>query len=134
VIRDNDPDSGATEFDVTARLVINEIQAKGSPADFVELYILRDSTPVNLSGYSLWVDGNKRHVFAATSIQAGLESSCHMHNHVVARQCTPSGVPPGLGNAGDRVENAAPAAVGLSVTYVDVFVDPAVIAKLGLPG
>ena len=70
VIRDAAPDAGAIEFNASARIVLNEIQAKGAPSDFVELYVPRDSAPVSLSGYSLWVDGVRRHFFSGGSVLA----------------------------------------------------------------
>ncbi len=71
VLRDLAPDSGAFEFGAVSRIVINEIQAKDSPADFVEFYLLRDSLPLDLTGYSVWVDGVRRHVFPATLVRPG---------------------------------------------------------------
>ena len=70
VIRDVAPDAGAIEYNASARVVLNEIQAKGAVADFVELYVPRDSAPVSLSGYSLWVDGIRRHFFSGGSVLA----------------------------------------------------------------
>lgn len=73
VLRDADPDSGAIEFEATRRVVINEIHfdpAVGQ-AQFVEVYIPRDSAPVNLGEYSLFVDGISRHVFSNATIQPG---------------------------------------------------------------
>jgi len=64
VFRDGTPDSGAIEYSVTQRVLINEVQSTGANA-FVEFYVPRDSTPVNVSGLTLWVDGLKRHTFAA---------------------------------------------------------------------
>ena len=74
VIRDADPDSGATEFSAQQRLVINEIHfdPQTNESDFVELYVLRDSAPVDLSGFQLRVDGTNRFVFGnSTVIQPG---------------------------------------------------------------
>jgi VCBS repeat-containing protein len=68
VLRDAAPDAGAFEFGAVTRIVINEVQAKDSPADFIELYLLRDSLPLNLAGYSVWVDGARKHVFPATPL------------------------------------------------------------------
>ncbi len=68
VLRDAAPDSGAFEFGAVTRIVINEIQAKDTPADFIEFYLLRDSLPLDLTGYSVWVDGVRRHVFPATPL------------------------------------------------------------------
>lgn len=63
VIRVDTPDSGAIESDSLGRLVINEIAFDDGPVDFFELVVRRDSSPVNLSGYSLFVDGVKIHDF-----------------------------------------------------------------------
>jgi len=68
VLRDAAPDAGAFEFGAVSRIVINEVQAKDSPADFIELTLLRDSLPLNLTGYSVWVDGARKHVFPATPL------------------------------------------------------------------
>lgn len=63
-LRDADPDAGALEFGATLRLALNEIQTSGSPADFLEFYVLRDSAPFDLSGYGVWLNGELRHVFS----------------------------------------------------------------------
>jgi hypothetical protein len=131
VIRDSDPDSGALEHNTTTRLVINKIQTTGSPADFVELYVLRDSTPVNLTGYSLWIDGEKRHVFAAgpTSVIQpgfGIIVADSLIAAAGATVVTPSeGSPLGLEERG-LVELRLPGdgPVVRRVAYVGVFVDP----------
>jgi VCBS repeat-containing protein len=76
VIRDAKPDSGAIEFGAFNRVAINEIHFNPDPASsvkaFIELYILRDSKPINLSDYSLWTEGVKRHQFdVGTILQPG---------------------------------------------------------------
>ena len=38
---------------------------------FVEIYVPRDSTPVNFTGMTLYVDGQKRHTFGARTVQPG---------------------------------------------------------------
>ncbi len=68
VLRDASPDSGAFEYGAVSRIVINEIQAKNTPADHVEFFLLRDSVPLSLTDYSVWVDGVRRHVFPATTL------------------------------------------------------------------
>ena len=52
VIRDTMPDSGAWELGARERVIINEVQANPAPGNFafIEFYIPRDSSPVNLSG------------------------------------------------------------------------------------
>ena len=70
VVRKNDPDSGALETSASQRVVINEIHfdpVAGTP-QFVELYVPRDSAPVNLSNYVLRVDGAIRHGFLTNTI------------------------------------------------------------------
>jgi VCBS repeat-containing protein len=66
-LRDSDPDAGALEFGATRRLALNEIQTTGSPADFLEFYVLRDSAPYDLSGYGVWLNGALRHVFSTNT-------------------------------------------------------------------
>ncbi len=67
VHRDATPDSGAVEFNVTRRILINEVFTPDAPGgnSFIEFYVPRDSTPVDVSGLTLWVDGLKRHTFDA---------------------------------------------------------------------
>jgi VCBS repeat-containing protein len=67
VHRDATPDSGAVEFNVTKRILINEVHTPDAVGanSFVEFYVPRDSTPVDVSGLTLWVDGLKRHTFDA---------------------------------------------------------------------
>ncbi|HMP76316.1 MAG TPA: Ig-like domain-containing protein [Kiritimatiellia bacterium] len=68
VLRQGLPDAGAAEFNALGRLVINEILFEDGPVHFVELYVRRDSTPVDLAPYSLFIDGVKVHDFAASTI------------------------------------------------------------------
>ena len=65
------PDSGAYEANAVTRIAMNEILCKGGTDDFIELYVPRDSTAVNLGGYELFVNGVKHHTFAPTAIQPG---------------------------------------------------------------
>ncbi len=73
VIRGSGQDSGSLEFETTSRVVINEIQAKGVPDNnFVEIYVPRNSSPLDLSGYQLFVGGVQRHVIVGgTTVQPG---------------------------------------------------------------
>ncbi len=77
---DGDPDAGALEAEASARIVINEIHFDPNPSppvgepacDYVELCVPRDSVPVDLGGFSLWVGSGQRHLFPAnTLIQPG---------------------------------------------------------------
>jgi hypothetical protein len=65
VLRQGVADAGAVEFNALGRLVINEIYFDSPAVDFIELLVRRDSTPVDLSPYALYVDGVKVHDFAA---------------------------------------------------------------------
>lgn len=68
VMRGAPADSGAIELAANRRIVINEINADDASLDFIELYVRRDSTPVNLSAYALFVDGVKVHDFVDSEI------------------------------------------------------------------
>ncbi|HMP72006.1 MAG TPA: tandem-95 repeat protein [Kiritimatiellia bacterium] len=68
VLRQGVPDSGAIEFNALQRVVINEISFSDAYPSFIEIYVRRDSTPVNLAPYSLYVDGVKVHDFASSTI------------------------------------------------------------------
>lgn len=63
VLREGAPDAGAIEFDALGRLVINEIFFDDTGVNFIELFVRRDSTPLDLAPYSLFVDGVKVHDF-----------------------------------------------------------------------
>lgn len=68
VMRRAVPDAGAIEFNALRRLVINEIQFGDGGVNFIEIHVRRDSTPVNLAPYALFVDGVKIHAFAESTI------------------------------------------------------------------
>lgn len=70
VLRTGVPDSGAFEFGASGRLVINEIYAGTGAVHYVELYVRRDSTPVNLANYSLFAGETEIHSFR-TNISVG---------------------------------------------------------------
>ena len=63
VMRQGIPDSGAIEFNALRRLVINEIYFGDTEINFVEVYVRRDSTPIDLAPYSLFVNGLRVHDF-----------------------------------------------------------------------
>lgn len=68
VVRAGAPDAGAIEYDALGRLVINEIFFDDTGVNFIELFVRRDSTPLDLAPYSLFVDGVKVHDFADSTI------------------------------------------------------------------
>jgi VCBS repeat-containing protein len=68
VLRQGTPDAGAAEFGALGRLAINEIHFDTNAVNFIEIYVRRDSTPIDLAPYSLFVDGVKVHDFAASTI------------------------------------------------------------------
>ena len=68
ILRVGVPDSGASEFDALGRVLISEIRFDNDAGvNFIELFVRRDSTPVDLTPYSLFVDGQRVHDFADSS-------------------------------------------------------------------
>ncbi|MDD2599342.1 MAG: Ig-like domain-containing protein [Kiritimatiellae bacterium] len=124
VHRMSTPDSGAFEAGALTRVVINEIQGKDQPCDFIELYVPRDSTTIDLSGYQLLVDGALRHTFGATAIAPG-------NGIIVADQITldtggilvvaPNQGPLGIGSQGTVVLLNPAGHVVMSAAFVDNF-------------
>ncbi|HMP96253.1 MAG TPA: Ig-like domain-containing protein [Kiritimatiellia bacterium] len=68
VIRNGSADSGAIAFNALGRLVINEIYFDDDRVNYIELFVRRDSTPVDLSPYALYIDNVKVHDFADSVI------------------------------------------------------------------
>lgn len=134
-VRDSAPDAGAFELGAAARVVLNEIQHTGSPADFLEFYVLRDSVPIDLSHHSVWVDGTNRHVFpAGTFLRPGAGVIVSDDGSLPALGGTLVQAPTGgvgstleLGSRG-LVELRTPGTGGrllASTRYVGVYADPA---------
>lgn len=75
VLREDSPDAGAVEEATTKQIVLNEIYPDETlplPGNsFLEFYVPRNSTAFNLLNYEVWVDGTKRHVFTADTVQPG---------------------------------------------------------------
>ncbi len=138
VIRDLHADAGAVEFDAFGRVVINELHfdpnSSNGEADFVELYIPRNSTPLDLSGFTVWVDGTNRHQFvsgASARVQPG-------HGIVLAdtmitvvgassndtEVVTPSWGPLNLDTRGTVEVRRADGSTVATAQYVGQFVDP----------
>lgn len=68
ILRQGLADAGAVEHNAFGRLVINELQTDSNTVDFVEIFVRRDSSPIDLGPYSLFVDGVKVHDFANSTI------------------------------------------------------------------
>lgn len=69
-LRDSLPDCGAYEYEATRAVVLNEIQ-QATSNDFLEFYIPRDASTLNLAGYKLRVDGTLIYTFTAQDIEPG---------------------------------------------------------------
>jgi len=68
VIRTDVPDSGSFEYNAFGRLVINEIYAGTGAVHYVELFVRRDSTPIDLANFSLFVGDTAVHSFRTNLI------------------------------------------------------------------
>ncbi len=68
VRREGVPDAGAIESGAFGRLVVNEIGVDPAAVGFIEIFVRRDSTPVDLAGCALYLDGIKIHEFSAGTI------------------------------------------------------------------
>jgi VCBS repeat-containing protein len=139
VIRNSSVDSGAVDANALGKIVIHEIFAsQTSPApQFIEFYNPRDQAAVDLSGFEVWVDGLKRHIFAAGHvvrpgfgiILADTPLTPANGNTPVVLPSEPAITPNlDLGLRG-RIELRAPTLDGAktveSVTYLGVFVNSA---------
>lgn len=134
-LRDTAPDAGAMELAATGRVVLNEIQHTGSPTDFLEFYVLRDSDPFDLGGYTVWVDGVLRHEFrAGTLVRPGAgvivsdDLSLAVAGGTPVQQPETNGIITTLGiGLRGLVEVRTPGTSGRLVTsasYVGVYADP----------
>jgi len=138
VIRNATVDSGALDAQALGKLIIHEIFAPQTTSDphFIEFFNPRDQAAVDLNGYEIWIDGEKRHVFSAPLvIHAGygfiLAESTTL-TPVAAHPNTPV-ILPSVGGQLDlrsrgRIELCAPSASGMkvmeAVSYVAVFANP----------
>ena len=72
VIRNATCDMGALDADALGKLIVHEIFPATNPNDqFIEFYMPRDKASLNLAGYEVWIDGEKRHTFAAQVVAPG---------------------------------------------------------------
>ena len=73
--RTNTPDIGAYEANASQRIIIEEIgfnpPQPNTNNQFVEVYVPRDSSPLNVGGFQLLVDGALRHTFGSQLLQPG---------------------------------------------------------------
>ena len=79
VIRDASPDSGAFEYGVEQRFVINEVLSNDGTNNFIEFYVPRDAVSIDLAGFELYIyesvykfanpgtNNYLRHTFATTN-------------------------------------------------------------------
>ncbi|WP_193211276.1 Ig-like domain-containing protein [Luteolibacter marinus] len=70
VLRNGTTDIGAIDANSLGKLIIHEIYASQDPAesDFIEFFNPRDQVAVDLSGYEIWINGLKRHVFSGSQV------------------------------------------------------------------
>ncbi|MDR3457978.1 MAG: Ig-like domain-containing protein [Verrucomicrobiae bacterium] len=71
--RTNTPDIGAFEAGASQRIIIEEIgfNPPNTNEQFIEFYVPRDSTALDLGGFQVLVDGVLRHTFASQVMQPG---------------------------------------------------------------
>lgn len=137
VLRDGAPDSGAVEYDRTARVVLNEIQfdPEGGQPTWLEFYVPRDSSPVDFGGLMLRVDGVTNHIFSSPLVcQPGHGLIVAGTNGTVVLSPTNNPIPvltPSVANftikPAGTIELVNPAQGWMTVqrvTYLGVFADP----------
>ena len=138
VIRNATTDSGALDADALGKLIIHEIFAPQTTANphFIEFFNPRDQVALDLSGFEIWIDGLKRHVFSGSQIiQPGhgiILADSPTLTPVAAHPGTPVVLPSIAALTADldltarsRIELRAPSATGAkvveAVSYVAVF-------------
>ncbi len=133
--RDNKPDIGAFDLGASQRLIVEEFAfnpaAPNTNDEFIEFYVPRDSTGLNIGGFKLYIDGTLRHTFASQTLAPG-EALV-----VFSQHASNTGVPSGVykqicatdllldNSAGTfTLKNAADRTV-LQISYVSSFVSSA---------
>jgi VCBS repeat-containing protein len=127
VIRDATCDMGALDANALGKLIIHEIYPATNPNNqFVEFYMPRDQASLDITGYEVWIDGEKRHTFTSQTVAPG-------HGLVLAETLiTAAGSTPVIVADGDlafsqrgRIELRKPFAAGNAVveavSYVAAF-------------
>ena len=116
-------DVGAFELDVFSNLVINEINFQ-TDKQFVEIYNRRDSSTLQLLDFTLWVDGELKHTFGATSLVPGAGMVLYSSDYLPASSVPRSDSPLGLDAEGGTVAIANPAGqVVYSATYLGIYAE-----------
>ncbi|MCW1922135.1 Ig-like domain-containing protein [Luteolibacter arcticus] len=72
VIRNATCDMGAIDANALGKLIVHEVFPATNPnQQFIEFYMPRDQASLDLTGYEVWIDGEKRHTFTAQVIAPG---------------------------------------------------------------
>ena len=151
ILRQGVADSGASEYSAAGRLVINEIHVDASSVNFVEIQVRRDSTPIDLTPYALYVDGVKVHDFVngavvgtnslfafgapvSPLIQPGFGMVIAFTNQPISMTSSANPTPvvrPSLTNAALDLPNRGVISIGkngssplVSQSYLNAYVDP----------
>ena len=140
---DGGPDSGAFERGPRRQIIINEFaydpQAPNTNDEFIEFYVPRAATNINLTGFQLCIGGVLRHTFPAVTLAPGQALV------LFSKDCTSTTVPAGvsnqvasmnllLDNNADTITLKNPAGqVVLEVTYVGSYTssDPTATNRFG---
>src|SRR6185503_15658860 len=88
--RDSNPDVGAYEMAASKRLIIEEILFANTNNQFIEFYVPRDSSSVNVSNFSVYIHGQRLHTFTNQNLGPG-ETVV-----LFARNATSTAVPTGV--------------------------------------
>jgi VCBS repeat-containing protein len=130
VIRDATCDMGALDANALGKLIIHEIfPATNLNDQFIEFFMPRDQASLDLTGYEVWIDGEKRHTFTSQVVAPG-------HGVVLAQTAiTAAGSTPVIVSDEDldllqrgRIELRKPLVAGNAVveavSYVAAFSNP----------
>lgn len=125
-IRNASADMGAIDANALGKLIIHEIFPATNPGDhpFIEFYNPRDQAGLDVGGYEVWVDGIKRHTFAAPQVVSPGHGLVLAETAITAAGSTPvliSDDPLGLAIRG-RIELRAPLSSGGQVLEAVSFV------------
>ena len=92
--RDNKPDIGAYDLGASQRVIVEEFAfnpaGPNTNDEFIEFYVPRDSTALNLGGFKLYVGGALRHTFTSQALAPG--EALVLFSHDAVNTGVPSGV------------------------------------------
>ncbi|MGZ4961054.1 MAG: Ig-like domain-containing protein [Limisphaerales bacterium] len=92
--RDNKPDIGAYDLGASRRIIVEEFAfnpaAPNTNDEFIEFYVPRDSTALNLAGFKLYVGGVLRHTFTSRPMSPG--EALVLFSHDAVNTAVPPGV------------------------------------------